>query len=85
MEQEVYEKVAYRILLNILADNDCINRYESIPENLKEKAKEISESLKPVLNEFVDCIAEGDETVRIGWFEGYGKLSDKLNEFFKHC
>ena len=45
MEQEVYEKVAYQILLNILADNDCINRYESVPENLKEKAKEIAESL----------------------------------------
>ena len=85
MEQEVYEKVAYQILLNILADNDCINRYEPIPENLKEKAKEIAESLKPVLDEFVDCVAEGDESVQLGWFEGYKKLSDELNEFFENC
>ena len=85
MEQEVYEKIAYQILLNILADNDCINRYEPVPENLKEKAKEIAESLKPVLDEFVDCVAEGDEFVQLGWFEGYKKLSDELNEFFKHC
>ena len=81
----MYEKVAYQILLNILADNDCINRYEPVPENLKEKAKEIAESLKPVLDEFVDCIAEGDEAVRIDWFEGYEKLSNELNEFFENC
>lgn len=42
MEQDVYEKIAYQVLLNILADNDCINRYEQVPENLKEKAKEIA-------------------------------------------
>lgn len=85
MEQEVYEKVAYQVLLGILVDNGCINRYEPVPENLKEKAKEIAESLKPVLDEFVDCVAEGDDAVRIGWFEGYEKLSDELNEFFKNC
>lgn len=85
MEQEVYEKVAYQILLNILTDNDCINRYEPVSENLKEKAKEIAESLKPVLDEFVDCVAEGDEDVQIGWFEGYGKLSNELNKFFESC
>lgn len=84
MEQEVYEKVAYQILLNILADNDCINRYEPIPENLREKAKEIAESLKPVLDEFVDCVAEGDEAIRIGWFKGYEKLSNELNKFFPY-
>ena len=85
MEQEVYEKVAYQILLNILADNDCINRYEQVPENLKEKAKEIAESLKPVLDEFIDCVAEDDKAVPIGWFEGYEKLSDELNKFFEKC
>lgn len=58
---------------------------EPISENLKEKAKEIAESLKPVLDEFVDCIAEGDEAVRIDWFEGYEKLSNELNEFFENC
>ena len=66
MEQEVYEKVAYRILLNILTDNDCINRYEPVPENLKEKAKEIAESLKPVLNEFIDCVSGDDKAIPIG-------------------
>lgn len=85
MEQNVYEKVAYQILLNILADNDCINRYESIPENLKEKAKKIAESLKPVLDGFVDCVAEDDEAARIGQLEGYEKLSNELNEFFENC
>lgn len=85
MEQEVYEKIAYQILLNILADNDCINRYEPVPENLKEKAKEIAESLKPVLDGFIDCVAEDDEASRIGWLEGYERLSNKLNEFFENC
>lgn len=85
MEQEVYEKVAYQVLLNILVDNGCIDRYEPIPENLKEKAREIAESLKPVLDGFIDCIAEEDEAVRIGWLEGYEKLSNELNEFSKDC
>lgn len=84
MEQEVYEKVAHQILLNILADNDCINRYEPVSENLKEKAKGIAKSLKPVLDEFVDCVAEGDEAIRIGWLEGYEKLSNELNKFFPY-
>lgn len=73
MEQEVYEKVAYQILLSILVDNGCINRYEQVPENLK-----------PVLDEFVDYVAEGDEAVRIGWFKGYEKLSNELNKFFPY-
>ena len=56
-----------------------------MPENLKEKAKEIAESLKPVLDGFVDCVAEDDEAARIGWLEGYERLSNKLNEFFENC
>lgn len=84
MEQEVYEKIAYQILLNILVDNDCINRYEPVPESLKEKAKGIAESLKPVLDEFIDCIAEDDKAIRIGWFEDYEKLSNELNKFFPY-
>ena len=85
MEQEVYEKVAYQILLNILADNDCINRFEPVPENLKEKAKEIAESLKPVLDEFIDCVSGDDKAIPIGWLEGYEKLSNELNKFFENC
>ena len=85
MEQEVYEKVAYQILLNILTDNDCINRYEPVSENLNKKAKEIAESLKPVLDGFIDCVTEDDEAARIGWLEGYEKLSNELNEFFENC
>lgn len=84
MEQEVYEKVSYQILLNILADHDRINRYEPVPEGLKEKAKEIAESLKPVLDEFVDCVSGDDKAILIGWLEGYEKLSNKLNKFFEN-
>lgn len=85
MEREIYEKAAYQILLNILTDNDCINRYKPVPEDLKEKAKEIAESLKPVLDEFIDCVSEDDKAIRIGWLEGYEKLSNELSEFFENC